>query len=291
MKNCTELINRMVDRFLSWKLPSDFSPECGISFNKKGYEQGRLETYYPTGTNLFHAGQAKAMIEYMLDGAVSEEDVEPVGEVKGKAGIVWSVPILDLPIGTRLYTSPPKLAEPVGFVNIKYRGMFYKTQDEYKEVFGQKNNGTPVYLAPPQLTAKAIPQDNSKVIASQAATILQLQEDLHHLRKDVYDLLDIIGIGVEAGTREGDLEHCYLSAQADQTEITALREQVLQLQAKVKGYRDTLEFIRDTDPIIIIPPRPNMEIPFDFEGMTTSHKQRAKQVLLVSTKKFKGARE
>ena len=48
----------MVDRFLGWKLPKDFAPDAGISF-----EEGAL---WPSGTNLLHAGQAKEMLEYVV---------------------------------------------------------------------------------------------------------------------------------------------------------------------------------------------------------------------------------
>lgn len=51
----------MVDRFLGWKLPKDFAPDAGISF-----EEGAL---WPSGTNLLHAGQAKEMLEYVVGGA------------------------------------------------------------------------------------------------------------------------------------------------------------------------------------------------------------------------------
>jgi hypothetical protein len=50
----------MVDRFLGWKLPKDFDPDAGISF-----EEGAL---WPSGTNLLHAGQAKEMLEYVVGG-------------------------------------------------------------------------------------------------------------------------------------------------------------------------------------------------------------------------------
>lgn len=66
-----EQIKYMVDRFLSWKLPRDtFNPDCGISFNKKPYN---MQTpypalYEPSGTNLFDAGQAEAMVRHMIDG-------------------------------------------------------------------------------------------------------------------------------------------------------------------------------------------------------------------------------
>lgn len=62
-------IKYMVNRFLGWKLPKDFNPDCGISFKKEGDyvhpEFGRTK-YEPIGTNLFTATQAEAMIRYLL---------------------------------------------------------------------------------------------------------------------------------------------------------------------------------------------------------------------------------
>lgn len=51
----------IVDRFLSWRLPDDFSPDCGVSFVKPSHP-----TSWPVGTNLFTATQARAMLEYAL---------------------------------------------------------------------------------------------------------------------------------------------------------------------------------------------------------------------------------
>lgn len=51
----------MVSRFLAWKLPKDFAPDGGISF-KEG-------AWWPSGTNLLHAGQAKEMLEHVVGGA------------------------------------------------------------------------------------------------------------------------------------------------------------------------------------------------------------------------------
>ena len=48
----------MVGRFLGWKLPKDFAPDAGISFNEGAW--------WPSGTNLFHAGQAKEMLEHVV---------------------------------------------------------------------------------------------------------------------------------------------------------------------------------------------------------------------------------
>jgi hypothetical protein len=67
-------IQGAVNRFLGWKLPADFAPDCGISFKRESdYEHpefGRTK-YEPIGTNLFHAEQAKAMFEYCLAGSTS----------------------------------------------------------------------------------------------------------------------------------------------------------------------------------------------------------------------------
>lgn len=63
------LIKRMVDRFLGWKLPDDFSPDGGISFEKAGNAGTTHEyTREPMGTNLLDAVQATAMVRYMLNG-------------------------------------------------------------------------------------------------------------------------------------------------------------------------------------------------------------------------------
>lgn len=57
----------MVDRFLGWKLPEDFSPDAGISFKPtKPYDE---PGWWPVGTNLLHAGQAKEMLQHVVGGA------------------------------------------------------------------------------------------------------------------------------------------------------------------------------------------------------------------------------
>lgn len=58
-----ELVDRMVDRFLSWRLPKEFGPDAGISFaHRTDYDS----PYWPTGTNLFSAVQAREMVRHML---------------------------------------------------------------------------------------------------------------------------------------------------------------------------------------------------------------------------------
>jgi len=60
-----KVTDEMVTRFLGWKLPQDFLPDCGISFTP--YMVGEpLRPLWPIGTNLLHAGQARAMLEHVL---------------------------------------------------------------------------------------------------------------------------------------------------------------------------------------------------------------------------------
>jgi hypothetical protein len=54
----------MVDRFLAWKLPEDFNPDCGITFKALAHPHS-----WPTGTNLMTATQATAMLEHVLGGS------------------------------------------------------------------------------------------------------------------------------------------------------------------------------------------------------------------------------
>jgi hypothetical protein len=61
--------NDMVSRFLSWKLPTDFAPDCGITFKPESdYDHPEFSRakFEPTGTNLFHAGQTKVMLEHVM---------------------------------------------------------------------------------------------------------------------------------------------------------------------------------------------------------------------------------
>lgn len=59
-----EQIEKMVTRFLGWRLPKSFAPDAGISFKPMPDEY--MPHYWPTGTNLFDAPQAKEMILHIL---------------------------------------------------------------------------------------------------------------------------------------------------------------------------------------------------------------------------------
>jgi len=69
--------DEMVTRFLGWKLPQDFAPDCGISFTPIGHPNG-----WPIGTNLLNATQARQMLAHVLaapaDAPKPDGDVGPV---------------------------------------------------------------------------------------------------------------------------------------------------------------------------------------------------------------------
>lgn len=62
------MIDKMVNRFLGWKLPKDFGPDAGISFKPtKPYEGDEFgNSWWPVGTNLLTADQARQMFEHAL---------------------------------------------------------------------------------------------------------------------------------------------------------------------------------------------------------------------------------
>lgn len=63
----SEMIKQMVSRFLAWKLPSDFHPDAGITFKATFNEHTEHPMRHePTGTNLFTATQAEAMIRHLV---------------------------------------------------------------------------------------------------------------------------------------------------------------------------------------------------------------------------------
>lgn len=59
----------MVDAFLSWKLPKDFSPDAGVSFDPPSNE-----LHWPIGTNLFTAEQATKMFKDCIPPVCFGED-------------------------------------------------------------------------------------------------------------------------------------------------------------------------------------------------------------------------
>lgn len=67
-------IRHMANRFLGWRLPEDFQPDAGITFDPRynvefNAARGKPPALHtPSGTNLFDATQAEAMVRYMVEG-------------------------------------------------------------------------------------------------------------------------------------------------------------------------------------------------------------------------------
>ncbi len=65
----------MIDRFLSWRLPDDFAPDCYVTFDR---DRAKANNGWPIGTNLLTAEQALAMLAYVLSVPRESQGPEPV---------------------------------------------------------------------------------------------------------------------------------------------------------------------------------------------------------------------
>ena len=66
-------LQEMARRFLRWKLPEDFRPDGGVSF-----DQSYLSAHGPTGTNLLTFVQSLAMVRHLVDGAEVRPSHSPI---------------------------------------------------------------------------------------------------------------------------------------------------------------------------------------------------------------------
>lgn len=94
-----DIIKEMVNRFLGWKLPKDFYPDCGISFTPESdYDHPQFGRYKfePIGTNLFTAGQARAMFMHCLAGVAAHPapSVAPTPLSDHDAGIIKDIEVM-----------------------------------------------------------------------------------------------------------------------------------------------------------------------------------------------------
>lgn len=64
-------IKAAAKKLMGWPLPTDFSPDCGISFDGRGPDARGYEKTWPTGTNLLTVAQAEQMLTYALDGSIT----------------------------------------------------------------------------------------------------------------------------------------------------------------------------------------------------------------------------
>lgn len=70
-------IKHMVAQFLNWRLPANFNPDNGITFEPLG-NKGTANEYRhdPVGTNLLDATQAEAMVLHMIDNYQNDEIIQ-----------------------------------------------------------------------------------------------------------------------------------------------------------------------------------------------------------------------
>lgn len=77
-------IKHMVSRFLCWKLPETFRPDAGITFKAEFNEHtAHPMKHEPSGTNLFDAVQAEAMVRHMTDGMPPRPECPYCGATQG----------------------------------------------------------------------------------------------------------------------------------------------------------------------------------------------------------------
>jgi hypothetical protein len=82
------VIEQAVNRFLSWKLPKDFRPDGGVVFiptKGRGYDS----PYWPSGTNLLNAQQAREMLRHVLSAAPEAKAAPSVPSTALKPVINW----------------------------------------------------------------------------------------------------------------------------------------------------------------------------------------------------------
>jgi hypothetical protein len=76
-------IEYMANRFLGWKLPQPWNPDNGISYRRPNYAHPPADHDWPTGTNLFDATQAVAMVSHMVEGLPQSDDFRWLIEAPG----------------------------------------------------------------------------------------------------------------------------------------------------------------------------------------------------------------
>jgi hypothetical protein len=90
------LLKEMVNRFLGWKLPETFGPDCFVTFDR---EKAKANHSWPIGTNLLSAIEARQMLQHVL-GALGEMK-EQAAEGPLREG--WSMVIGPGPEGYGVY--------------------------------------------------------------------------------------------------------------------------------------------------------------------------------------------
>ncbi len=141
-----EQIAHMVNRFLGWRLPENFNPDAGISFKAEFNENTPWPMRHePTGTNLFDATQADAMVHHMVDGLPPSPT--PTGQ-----GTAMIPDLHDLLTRVEASTGADReLDRDIGLALAKPRGLRFDERDEtwwdHSPASGGQRWSPPAYTA------------------------------------------------------------------------------------------------------------------------------------------------
>jgi hypothetical protein len=83
-----EMLDRMTNRFLTWRLPETFGPDCFVSFDRAGAKRNQS---WPVGTNILTFDEARAMLEHILEPLVERIRAtnKPPAQVLLEDGGAW----------------------------------------------------------------------------------------------------------------------------------------------------------------------------------------------------------
>ncbi len=71
-----KVTEEMVNRFLSWKMPESFGPDCYVMFHR---EKAKRANQWPVGTNILTAPEARAMLEHVLETVAQQPGIDVEG--------------------------------------------------------------------------------------------------------------------------------------------------------------------------------------------------------------------
>ncbi|WP_265440185.1 hypothetical protein [Bradyrhizobium sp. SEMIA] len=151
-------IKHMVDRFLGWRLPEDFSPDGGITFkrleNRHRHPEASPLYPMPSGTNLFDATQAEAMVRHMIEGLPLQSPARlaaaDVIEREAHENVSDPADDLTVPLAIRLAEvgverdKRHRVAMEAGAVTCKGGGHIYPLRDWGKQLEAQLERWQPL---------------------------------------------------------------------------------------------------------------------------------------------------
>lgn len=145
-------IKHMAERFLRWKLPENFRPDGGVSF-ERDYNQNTPwpARHEPTGTNLFDYNQAKDMVRFMADGLPGSEPAPSALVAEPGEPVAW-----------RFRWRYPKPTEYLTHTTWVETGSAIVAQEREREGYEVE----PLYLAAPSASQEALREDDYALLTA-----------------------------------------------------------------------------------------------------------------------------